>query len=364
MSHGWPSVERKGENVMRIAQVAPLYESVPPRYYGGTERVASYLTEELVRQGHDVTLFASGDSLTSARLVAPCPRSLRLDARCVDRLAHHILELELVLQELNRFDIVHFHTDYLHFPLVRRQALPHLTTLHGRLDLPDLVPLYQEFSEVPVVSISNAQRQPLQWINWQGTVYHGLPEDLYRCHEAPGTYLAFLGRLSPEKGVDRAIEIAKRVGMELKISAKIDSADRAYFGEVVAPLLRHPLVTYLGEIGDGDKGEFLGNASALLFPIDWPEPFGLVMIEAMACGTPVIAYRRGSVPELVQDGVTGFIVDDMEEAIQATERAPMLDRARCRQWFERHFSARRMAEEYVAIYQRLIDSQPKLSYAV
>jgi glycosyltransferase involved in cell wall biosynthesis len=349
---------------MRIAQVAPLYESVPPKYYGGTERVVSYLTEELVRQGHDVTLFASGDSSTSARLVAACPRSLRLDVACADRLAHHILELELVLQDLTHFDVIHFHTDYLHFPLTRRQALPHLTTLHGRLDLPDLVPLYQEFSEVPVVSISNAQRQPLQWINWQGTVYHGLPEDLYRCREAPGTYLAFLGRISPEKGVDRAIKIAKRVGMELKISAKIDSADHAYFGEVVEPLLRHPLVTYLGEIDDGDKGEFLGNASALLFPIDWPEPFGLVMIEAMACGTPVIAYRRGSVPELMQDGVTGFIVDDLEEAIQATERASMLDRSRCRQWFERHFSARRMAEEYVTIYQRLIDSQPKLSYAV
>jgi glycosyltransferase involved in cell wall biosynthesis len=349
---------------MRIAQVAPLYESVPPKYYGGTERVVSYLTEELVRQGHEVTLFASGDSTTKAQLVAPCARSLRLDEHCMDRLAHHILQLELVLQNATRFDIIHFHIDYLPFPLSRRQSTPHLTTLHGRLDLPDLVPLFQEFSEVPVVSISNAQRAPLPWINWQGTVYHGLPENLYRFHETPGKYLAFLGRIAPEKRLDRAIEIAKRVGMEIKISAKIDASDRPYFEEVIAPLLKHPLVTFVGEISEDEKDEFLGNACALLFPIDWPEPFGLVMIEAMACGTPVIAYRHGSVPEIMEEGVTGFIVDGLDAAVHATNRIAAVSRGHCRQWFERHFSATRMAEDYLAIYRCLIDSKPKLSYAV
>ena len=340
-------------NVMRIAQVAPLYESVPPPCYGGTERVVSYLTEELVRQGHEITLFASGDSVTQARLVAPCRRSLRLDKGCVDQLAPHILELELVLKHSSRFDIIHFHTDYLHFPLARRQAVPHLTTLHGRLDIPDLVPLYQEFTEVPVISISNAQRQPLPWLNWQGTVYHGLPEDLYRFHKTPGTYLAFLGRISPEKRVDRAIEIAKGIGMEIKIAAKVDAVDRAYFEHTVVPLLECPLVDYIGEIGDSEKDEFLGNAYALLFPIDWPEPFGLVMIEAMACGTPVIAWPRGSAPEVVDAGVTGFLVDSIEAAVAAVDSARTLDRALVRGTFEKRFSARRMAEDYVEVYQRL-----------
>jgi glycosyltransferase involved in cell wall biosynthesis len=349
---------------MKIAQVAPLYESVPPKYYGGTERVVSYLTEELVRQGHEVTLFASGDSVTKARLVAPCRRALRLDKHCLDRLAHHILMLELVLKESPRFDIIHFHIDYLHFPLLRRQGAPYLTTLHGRLDIPDLVPLYQEFSEIPVVSISNAQREPLPWLNWLGTVYHGLPEDLYRFRESPGKYLAFLGRISPEKRVDRAIEIAKRIGMEIKIAAKIDHVDREYFEEIIAPLIKDPLVEYVGEIGDGEKDEFLGNAYALLFPIDWPEPFGLVMIEAMACGTPVIAYRSGSVPEVIDDGVTGFIVAGVEDATKAAERISTLSRKRCRELFEQRFVASRMAEDYVAIYQRLIDPKPKLLRAV
>jgi glycosyltransferase involved in cell wall biosynthesis len=348
---------------MRIAQVAPLYESVPPQYYGGTERVVSYLTEELVRQGHEVTLFASGDSVTKARLVAPCRRSLRLDKECVDQLAHHIVQLELVLKYSNRFDIIHFHTDYLHFPLSRRQTTPHLTTLHGRLDLPDLVPLYQEFTEVPVVSISDAQRQPLPWLNWQETVYHGLPEDLYRFRGTPGTYLAFLGRISPEKRVDRAIEIAKRIGMEIKIAAKVDAVDRAYFEHNVAPLLKDPLVEYIGEIGDDAKDEFLGNAYALLFPIDWPEPFGLVMIEAMACGTPVIAYRHGSTPEVIEDGVTGFLVDGLEDAIRAAERISTLSRKRCRRVFEQHFSASRMAAGYLAVYQRLIGRKLTPPYA-
>jgi glycosyltransferase involved in cell wall biosynthesis len=350
-------------NVMKIAQVAPLYESVPPQCYGGTERVVSYLTEELVRQGHEVTLFASGDSVTKARLVAPCRRSLRLDKACVDQLAHHIVELELVVKHSSRFDIIHFHIDYLHFPLSRRQAVPHLTTLHGRLDIPDLVPLYQEFTEMPVISISNAQRQPLSWLNWQGTVYHGLPEDLYQFHETPGTYLAFLGRISPEKRVDRAIAIAKGIGMEIKIAAKVDAVDRAYFEHTIAPLLKDPLVEYIGEIGDSAKSEFLGNAYALLFPIDWPEPFGLVMIEAMACGTPVIAYHHGSIPEVIEDGVTGFIVDGLEDAIRAAARISTLSRKRCRHAFEQRFSASRMAADYLAVYQRLIDSKLTPPYA-
>ncbi len=342
---------------MRIAQVAPLFESVPPKYYGGTERVVSYLTEELVRQGHEVTLFASGDSVTKARLVAACRRSLRLDKNCVDQMAHHILMLEQVFREASSFDVIHFHIDYLHFPLSRRHRVPHVTTLHGRLDIPDLVPLYREFPEMPVVSISHAQREPLPWINWQGTVYHGLPEDLYTFQEEPGKYLAFLGRIAPEKRVDRAIEIAKRVGMPLKIAAKVDKIDRDYFEGVVEPLLRDPLVEYVGEIGEGEKGDFLGNAYALLFPIDWPEPFGLVMIEAMACGTPVIAYRRGSVPEVMEEGVTGFIVQGLEDAVAAVEEVSHLSRKRCREVFERRFTASRMAQDYLDVYKRLIAQQ-------
>ncbi|HSF32552.1 MAG TPA: glycosyltransferase family 4 protein [Candidatus Tectomicrobia bacterium] len=346
---------------MRIAQVAPLYESVPPRGYGGTERVVSYLTEALLRQGHEVTLFASGDSVTTAHLMSPCQRSLRLDTECVDQLAHHILLLERILQNIHRFDLIHWHVDYLHFPLSRRQSTPHVTTLHGRLDIPDLVPLYQEFSDIPVVSISNAQRQPLPWLNWQETVYHGLPEDLYTFRPEVGKYLAFLGRISPEKRVDRGIAIARRLGLEIKIAAKVDPVDRDYFETVVAPLLRDPLVEFVGEIGEREKNEFLGHAYALLFPIDWPEPFGLVMVEAMACGTPVIAYRRGSVPEIVEEGVTGFIVDDLEEAVRAAERIPTLNRSRCRQRFEERFSAARMARDYLASYRRLVDGAPPVA---
>jgi glycosyltransferase involved in cell wall biosynthesis len=340
---------------MRIAQVAPLYESVPPHCYGGTERVVSYLTEELVRQGHEVSLFASGDSVTAARLVAPCRRSLRIDTQCIDRFASHILMLELVLKEIDRFDLIHWHVDYLHFPLSRRQLTPHVTTLHGRLDIPELVPLYQEFGDVPVISISNAQRDPLPWLNWQDTVYHGLPEELYTFHPEPGKYLAFLGRISPEKRVDRSIAIAQRLGMEIKIAAKVDPVDHEYFESVIAPLLREPLVEYVGEIGESEKNAFLGHAYALLFPIDWPEPFGLVMTEAMACGTPVIAYRRGSVPEIIEEGITGFIVQDLDEAVQAAERIPTLDRSRCRQRFEERFSASRMARDYLVSYQRLLE---------
>ena len=339
---------------MRIAQIAPLYESVPPKYYGGTERVVSYLTEELVRQGHDVTLFASGDSGTRARLIAPCRRSLRLDESCIDQLAHHVVQLEKVFRDASQFDVIHSHLDYLPFPLARRQRTPVVTTLHGRLDIPDLVPLYREFSEMPVVSISDAQRQPLPWLNWQGTVYHGLPENLYTYRENPGTYLAFLGRISPEKRVDAAIEIAKHAGMELKIAAKVDKVDREYFTEVIRPVLDHPLVEYVGEIGEGEKDEFLGNAYALLFPIDWPEPFGLVMIEAMACGTPIIACRRGSVSEVMQEGVTGFICDSVAEAVRAVERIPSLSRKECRQIFEKRFTVGQMAQAYMAIYHRLL----------
>src|SRR5215472_14447460 len=341
---------------MRIAQVAPLYESVPPKYYGGTERVVSYLSEELVRQGHEVTLFASGDSETKARLVAACPRSLRLDKRFRDQMAHHYVMLENVFRHAAEFDIIHFHIDYLHFPLSRREAVTHVTTLHGRLDLPDLVSLYQEFCDMPVISISNGQREPLPWANWQATVYHGLPADLYRFREKPGSYLAFLGRISPEKRVDRAIEIAKRVGMPLKIAAKIDRVDKDYFDSDIAPLLRDPLVEFVGEISDGDKDKFLGNAYALLFPIDWPEPFGLVMIEAMACGTPVVAYRDGAVPEVMKEGHTGFVVEGLEDAVEAVRRVSQLSRKRCRDVFEKRFTATRMAHDYVRIFERLIES--------
>lgn len=338
---------------MKIAQIAPLYESVPPKYYGGTERVVSFLTEELVKQGHDVTLFASGDSQTAARLVPGSRRSLRLDKGCVDQLAHHVLMLEKFYQRADEFDVAHFHTDYLHYPLTRRLLHSHLTTLHGRLDIPDLQPLYREFNDMPVVSISDSQREPLPMANWLGTVYHGLPRDLFRFHAEPGSYFAFLGRISPEKRVDRAIEIARKVGMPLKIAAKIDQIDLRYFKTKIEPLLPGPFVEYIGEVGDREKEAFLGNAFALLFPIDWPEPFGLVMIEAMACGTPVIAYRRGSVPEVIEDGTTGFLVSDLKEAVAAAKKISGLSRRRCRDVFEERFTADRMAADYLQIYERL-----------
>ena len=338
---------------MRIAQVAPLYESVPPKYYGGTERVVSYLTEALTQLGHDVTLFASGDSVTSAQLVATCPQSLRLNKHCVDQLAHHWLMLERVFQRADEFDIVHFHVDYLHFPLSRRQPFPQVTTLHGRLDIADIVSLHLEFRDMPLVSISDAQRKPIPWANWQATVYHGLPEDIYRFRAEPGTYLAFLGRISPEKRVDRAIEIAKRLGLPLKIAAKVDRFDQDYFNGVIVPLLDHPLVEFIGEIGEAEKDEFLGKAYALLFPIDWPEPFGLVMIESMACGTPVIAYRHGSVPEIMHHGKTGFIASNIEEAVVAGRQISQLSRRCCRDVFEQRFTAERMAENYLDVYDAL-----------
>jgi len=341
---------------VKIAQVAPLYESVPPKLYGGTERVVSHLTDELVRQGHEVTLFASGDSVTKANLRSVCERALRLEGKkIVDPLARHIWMIEMVAQEAAEFDVVHFHVDYLHFPVTRRQKnISAVSTLHGRLDIPDIVPIYREFSEMNLVSISDAQRTPLAWANWVGTVHHGLPEDLYTLRTGRGDYLAFLGRICPEKRVDRAIEIAKRVGMPIKIAAKVDAVDREYFESTIRRLLDHPLVEYIGEIGQRDKEDFLGNAHALLFPIDWPEPFGLVMIEAMACGTPVIAYRKGSVPEIVDDATTGFIVDDLDAAVNAIERIRGLDRVICRRVFEERFSARRMASDYVNIYRQVI----------
>jgi len=336
---------------MDIAQVAPLYESVPPKSYGGTERVVSYLTEELVRQGHQVTLFASGDSITKARLVAPCHQALRLHPTCVDPLAYHIMMLEQVFATGADFDIVHFHIDYLHFPLASRQTIPTLTTLHGRLDIPDLVPLYQAYPDMPVISISESQREPLSWLNWQGTVYHGLPEALYNFHEETGAYLAFLGRISPEKRVDRAIHMAIKANMPLKIAAKVDQVDHAYFEAIIKPLLDHPLVDYIGEIGDHEKNDFLGQAYALLFPIDWPEPFGLVMIEALACGTPVIAHHQGSVPEIIEPGVTGWIVESIDDAVAAIRQVSTLSRRRCRQGFEARFLVSRMAKDYVHLYQ-------------
>jgi glycosyltransferase involved in cell wall biosynthesis len=340
---------------MRIAQVAPLYESVPPRLYGGTERVVSYLVEELVRQGHEVTLFASGDSRTRARLVAPCARSLRLDPECIDPLAPHVLMLEQVYRRLDEFDLIHSHVDYLDYSLARRHAIPHVTTLHGRLDVPVLGALYEEFREMPVVAISDAQRRALPHANWQGTVHHGLPRDLLRPGDGRGGYLAFLGRLSPEKRVDRAVEIAARAGMRLRIAAKVDPADRQYFAEVVRPLLDRPGVEYLGEIGEAEKSDFLGGARALLFPIDWPEPFGLVMVEALACGTPVVAFRGGSVAEVIEHGTTGFVVDSIPDAVAAVGALGRLSRAACRRAFEARFTVERMAREYLAIYARLIE---------
>lgn len=339
---------------MRIAQVAPLYESVPPRLYGGTERVVSWLTEKLVSLGHDITLFASGDSVTTARLVPACEKALRLDPQCIDPAPHHVLMLEDVFAQADDFDLIHFHIDYLHFSRIRRERIPSVTTLHGRLDIPDLIPLYREFTDLPLVSISDMQRTPLPWVNWVGTVHHGMPPDLLHFQRDPGQYLAFLGRVSPEKGLDRAIEIAIRSGMPLKIAAKIDRVDQNYFEEKIKPALEHPLIEFIGEIGSSDKQEFLGNAAALLFPIAWPEPFGLVMIEAMACGTPTIAYPFGSVPEVVAQGLSGYLVRNSQEAVRAVSRIDQIDRLECRRHFELNFSDDRMARDYLRIYKQLI----------
>jgi glycosyltransferase involved in cell wall biosynthesis len=343
---------------MRIAQVAPLYESVPPKLYGGTERVVSYLTEELVQLGHEVTLFASGDSEAKAKLVSACPQALWHDERCRETLPHHVRLLELVFQNASRFDVIHFHCDYLHFPMVRRCACPSVTTLHGRLHLPDVQPLFDEFSEVPLVSISEGQRRPIPWANWQATVHHGLPRELHTFREQAGDYLAFLGRISPEKRLDRAIAIARQAGRKLMVAAKIYPEERDYFKQTIEPLLRESRawVEFIGEVGGWEKDDLLGNAYALLFPIDWPEPFGLVMIEAMACGTPIIGWRTGSVSEVIDDGVTGFVVDSVEEAVRAVKRVAGLSRRACREIFEERYDAARMAREYIEVYRRLVDT--------
>jgi glycosyltransferase involved in cell wall biosynthesis len=341
---------------MHIAQIAPLTEAVPPKLYGGTERVVSWLTEELIALGHEVTLFASGDSVTSARLEAMWPRALRLDGAVRDPNALHMMMLERVYQRSAEFDFLHFHLDYYPFSLFSRQATPFATTLHGRLDLPEHQPVFETFSAVPVVSISNSQRRPLPQANWVRTVHHGLPAQLLVPKPIKPSYFAFLGRIAPEKGIDRAIRIAQHCGVPLKVAAKVDKSDQEYYDEKIRPMMKAGNVEFIGEINDKDKSEFLSGATALLVPIDWPEPFGLVMIEAMACGTPVIAYNRGSVPEIIEEGLTGFIVEDETGAIGAVDRLGTLSREKVRRRFEERFTARRMAQDYLSVYRSLIDA--------
>ena len=340
---------------MHIAQIAPLTEAIPPKLYGGTERVVSWLTEELIAHGHEVTLFASGDSSTSARLEAAWPRALRLDGAVRDPNALHMMMLERVYRRASDFDFLHFHLDYYPFSLFSRQATSFVTTLHGRLDLPEHQPVFDVFGAMPVVSISNAQRRPVPQANWVRTVHHGLPADLLRPQPAKPSYFAFLGRIAPEKGVDRAIRIAQHCGVRLKVAAKVDRADQDYYDEQIAPMMRAEHVEYIGEIADRDKSQFLSGAIALLVPIDWPEPFGLVMIEAMACGTPVIAFNRGSVPEVIDDGLTGLIVEDETGAIGSVDRLAHLSRDKIRRRFEERFTARRMAQDYLSVYRSLSD---------
>jgi glycosyltransferase involved in cell wall biosynthesis len=348
---------------MRIAQVAPLTEAVPPKLYGGTERVVHWLTEELVALGNDVTLFASGDSQTSARLDATWPKALRLDGSVRDPNALHMVMLERVRQKCDdeEFDFLHFHLDYYPFSLFSRQPTPFLTTLHGRLDLPEHQPVFTAFSS-PLISISNAQRRPVPQAKWVRTIHHGLPEKLLMPQPCKPGYLAVLGRIAPEKGVDRAIKIATRCGIPLKIAAKVDRADQDYYDELIRPLIdNNPLVEYIGEIGDPEKSEFLSGAVGLLVPIDWPEPFGLVMIEAMACGTPVIAYNRGSVAEIIDEGLTGFVVEDEISAVAAVDRLSGLSRHAIRKQFEARFTARRMALDYLAAYRGLMEAaEPRI----
>jgi glycosyltransferase involved in cell wall biosynthesis len=341
---------------MRIAQVAPLYEPVPPHAYGATERVVSFLTEALVGAGHSVTLFASGDSRTAAELVPICPQGLWRDAGVWDTLTHHVRQLERVAQNAGRFDVLHFHGDPFHFPLVRRLPCRHVTTLHGRMLPDDQGPLFHEFMDAPLVSISDDQRRPIPWANWQATVYHGLPRNELEFNLSPQDYLLFLGRIMREKRPDRAIEIARRSGCRLKMAAKLYPGERDYFRDEMEPLLNasRSFVEYLGEVGGQLRKDLLAGARAMLFPIDWPEPFGLVLIEALACGTPVIAFRRGSVPEIIEDGVTGFIVDSVEEAVAAVDRVDGLSRRRCREAFEKRFTADRMARDYLAVYEKLL----------
>lgn len=343
---------------MRIAQISPLHERVPPLRYGGTERVVHYLTEELVRRGHEVVLFASGDSRTSAELYPCVPEALRLSGYSGDPTIHDVIQLDQVVAELDRFDILHFHTGHVHFPLACRLPVPCLNTLHGPLSAPEQRALYGRFQAVPLVSISEAQRQPVPDAHWLGTVYHGLPLDLYHLQPSPSPYLAFIGRVSPEKRLDRAIAIATALGLPLKVAAKIDRADNAYYREVIEPLLLgNPLVEFIGEVDDAGKQELLGHALALLFPIDWPEPFGLVMIEANACGTPVVAWRNGSTPEVIEAGINGTLVESIDEAVQAVLQIDRLDRERIRANFEVRFSAARQAEDYEQLYHHLIQAR-------
>jgi glycosyltransferase involved in cell wall biosynthesis len=340
---------------MKIAQVAPLIESVPPRLYGGTERIVSYLTEELVRLGHDVTLFASGDSVSSAELAPCCPRALRLDPTMPDVLAHFMLMIDSVRERAEEFDLLHFHIDLFHFPLFRSLADRTLTTLHGRQDLGNLGTFYSRFGEMPLVSISDDQRKPLPDAKFMTTIHHGLPADLHRPSFEKGSYLAFLGRISPEKRPDRAIRIARAAGMPLKIAAKVDKVDKDYFRDEILPLIDGQSVEFIGEINEREKTKFLGEAGALLFPVDWPEPFGLVMIEAMACGTPVLAFRCGSIPEVIEDGITGKAVDSEQEAVAALPGILCYDRRAVRQRFEERFTATRMAKDYVGAYRQLLE---------
>ncbi|MEW6544552.1 MAG: glycosyltransferase family 4 protein [Nitrospirota bacterium] len=346
---------------MKIAQVSPLWESVPPRFYGGTERIVSYVTEELTRLGHEVVLFASGDSVTDAELRAVCPQALRLNTGIFNRDAPLIMLLEQAFGSPGDFDVIHSHLDFLGFPLARRCHVPVLTTLHGRLDLPELQPVFREFAEMPLVSISDAQRRPMPWANWQATVHHGLPRNLYTFRSGPGRYLAFLGRISPEKRPDHAIEVAKRTGMPLRIAAKVDPADREYFRAEIEPLMNHPLVEYVGEITDAEKNDFLGDAYALVCPYDWPEPFGIVFIEALACGTPVLAYRRGSIPEIIEDGCTGFVCDHLGRMADAVQRVSQIDRSRCRRAFDERFTVERMAQDYLRVYEQLVGSTERVA---
>ncbi len=340
---------------MHIAQIAPLTEAVPPKLYGGTERVVSWLTEELIALGHEVTLFASGDSQTSAKLEGMWPRALRLDGAVRDPNALHMMMLEAVYRRAADFDVLHFHLDYYPFSLFSRQPTPFVTTLHGRLDLPEHQPVFDTFCNVPVVSISNAQRRPLLQAHWVRTVLHGLPEKLLMPKPVKPDYFAFLGRIAPEKGIDRAIRIAQHCGVKLKVAAKVDRADQDYYDEQIKPMIQSGNVEFIGEINDKDKSEFLSGAIVLLVPIDWPEPFGLVMIEAMACGTPVIAFNRGSVPEVIDEGVTGFIVEDINGAIGAVDRLSHLSRENIRRHFEQRFTARRMAQDYLGVYRSLAE---------
>jgi glycosyltransferase involved in cell wall biosynthesis len=345
---------------MKIAQIAPLMESVPPRYYGGTERVVSYLTEELVAQGHEVTLFASGDSITAADLVPCSTQALRLDAAVKDVVPYYMLMLDKVRSRFAEFDVLHFHIDHFHFPVFRHLAVPSLTTLHGRQDLRDCLPFFAGFSDMPLVSISDAQRTPVPHANFAATIHHGLPPDLHEANYRPnGGYLAFIGRVSSEKGPVDAIRIAQSLGISIKIAAKVDKQDEPYFREVVQPMLSAPGVDFIGEISEREKGPFLRNATALLFPICWPEPFGLVMIEAMACGTPVLAYRAGAVPEVIDEGVSGMIVDNIDQARVALLQVGGMDRRKVRARFEERFTARRMASDYVRLYRSLVRRAPR-----